>query len=103
MGKPIDLTGQCFGRLTVLRVVPRPPDTRHTRLMFECLCECGLTTVTIGKLLRNGTTKSCGCLVTDTVRASKRKGVGYTGLTLLIASYKQAARKSNRAFTLNRS
>lgn len=30
--------------------------------MWECLCICGETIVTSGSSLRNGSTKSCGCL-----------------------------------------
>ena len=58
MGKVIDLTGQKFGRLTVLyRGVNLKP--RVTR--WVCQCDCGkIKTVTAGNL-KAGTTVSCGC------------------------------------------
>lgn len=55
-----DLTGQVFGRLTVLAY----DHTENKRAYWLCRCECGNTCVVSGKLLRNGGTKSCGCLHT---------------------------------------
>ncbi|MES1993150.1 MAG: hypothetical protein V4457_05990 [Pseudomonadota bacterium] len=53
----IDLTGQIFGRLTVLR---RAAD-RGQVVRWACRCECGKDFSTSGKQLRNGDTRSCGC------------------------------------------
>lgn len=60
-GKPlIDLTGLVFGRLTVLR---RSDEERGGKFpMWECQCACGRSTNTKGIHLRNGATKSCGCI-----------------------------------------
>jgi hypothetical protein len=56
----IDLTGLVFGRLTVLR---RSDEKRGGKFpMWECLCTCGRSTLTKGVHLRNGATKSCGCI-----------------------------------------
>ena len=60
--KLIDLSGQQFGRLTVLH---RAPDViqsngRH-RIMWECVCECGNTVICHGDNLRKGVSRSCGC------------------------------------------
>ena len=55
----IELTGQKFGRLTVLRQV-KVNNQKHGHWL--CQCTCGnLTTVRSGHL-RNGGVKSCGCL-----------------------------------------
>ena len=55
-----DLTGQRFGKLIVVREsADRPSDNR---IHWECVCDCGKTTTVMGKLLRNGKTRSCGCL-----------------------------------------
>lgn len=57
----IDLTGQRFGRLTVIkRAENKSGDTR-----WECLCDCGKTTVVRSQYLRGGNTKSCGCLANE--------------------------------------
>lgn len=64
-----DLTGQKFGRLTVMR---RGEDMvtssgRHY-VRWKCLCECGKETLVATQNLLRGTTKSCGCLAIDCAR-----------------------------------
>lgn len=63
-----DLVGMIFGRLIVLEqdeddVTPRG---RHYD-RWKCLCECGLNNIVVtrGKNLKDGTTKSCGCLLRE--------------------------------------
>jgi hypothetical protein len=57
--KLIDLTGQKFGRLTVLR---QGETRKNGGSDWVCLCDCGETTVAVGSRIRLGKTKSCGCL-----------------------------------------
>lgn len=57
-----DLTGERFGRLTVIQ---RCGSDKNGRALFECKCECGNLTVATGKLLLTGRKKSCGCLTHD--------------------------------------
>lgn len=59
MGKKIDLTGQKFGRWTVLGEAGR---NKHNQFMWNCVCDCGNIKVVYGGDLRNGGSKSCGCL-----------------------------------------
>lgn len=59
MGKLIDLTGQRFGRLTVIE---KSPSRRGDKTWWSCKCDCGSTLEVWSVYLRNGTTKSCGCL-----------------------------------------
>lgn len=60
MGKIIDLTGQRFGRLTV---VERAKNRNRSKdAYWLCCCDCGQETVVCGKSLRVELTKSCGCL-----------------------------------------
>lgn len=59
MGKLIDLTGQRFGRLTVIK---RNGSSKDKRAMWMCKCDCGNTITVIGKYLLNGDTQSCGCI-----------------------------------------
>jgi hypothetical protein len=54
----IDLTGQKFGKLTVIKRV----ESDKLKPVWECLCECGNIKNIDGNALRQGTTKSCGCL-----------------------------------------
>ena len=58
MPKYIDLTGQQFGRFTVIKKVSNP---NNRDAMWECQCECGTIKNVLGKNLRNGRSKSCGC------------------------------------------
>lgn len=60
-GQFIDLTGQRFGRLTVIERTGE----QGSRSMWLCRCDCGnLSTVSVSNL-RNGHTQSCGCLVPE--------------------------------------
>lgn len=59
MPKKIDLTGQRFGRLLVIRESGRAKGGRVTWL---CKCDCGAETVVRRDNLRSGHVKSCGCL-----------------------------------------
>lgn len=62
MGKIIDLTGQIFGELTVLYQDEKVLGDNRAR--WVCQCSCGNIKKGIpGVNLRNGKTKSCGCLV----------------------------------------
>ena len=58
MSKLIDLTGQRFGKLTVLR---RVDNDKHGQTMWECQCDCGNIIVAGRCNLRSGDTTSCGC------------------------------------------
>lgn len=62
MSKPIDLTGQKFGRLTALESCGTNKDKR---ILWLCQCCCGNVAVVSCGLLRNGHTKSCGCLAKE--------------------------------------
>lgn len=59
-----DLTGKVFGRLTVVK----PSNKKNTtgEYYWICKCECGNTHKTVGRNLKDGATKSCGCLNVET-------------------------------------
>lgn len=59
-GSGAGVIGQKFGKLVV---VAAAGSSKWKELLWECQCDCGQTTVTKGKLLRSGLTRSCGCLV----------------------------------------
>lgn len=61
-GRPlIDLTGQRFGKLSVLQRVPRPADVRDetSGAYFQCACECGRTVALPSLKLRTGRYLDC--------------------------------------------
>lgn len=55
-----DLTGQQFGYLTVLKRAPS--NTKRNEVQWICQCKCGNVKIVTGKCLRQGETRSCGCL-----------------------------------------
>jgi len=55
-----DITGQTFGRLTVISQAEKNPKSGATT--WNCICECGNTKQVKGTSLKSGKTKSCGCL-----------------------------------------
>ncbi len=64
MGVFKDLTGQKFGRLTVLSIVSR---RNSEGVKWLCRCDCGNLIETYSKKLNSGNTRSCGCLQHDSV------------------------------------
>lgn len=60
-----DLTGQVFGRLTVLSFAFKD---KNGNSRWSCRCECGNTKVIWASALRRNLTKSCGCLLSEASR-----------------------------------
>lgn len=56
----IDLTGQVFYNLTVIKRSEK--NTNGNKPQWVCQCKCGNIIEVAGDLLRRGETKSCGCL-----------------------------------------
>ena len=55
--KKLNLLNQKFGKLLVIG------ETEYvTRVKWLCKCDCGNTKIAATKELRNGNTKSCGCI-----------------------------------------
>ena len=57
-----DLSGHVFGRLTILSRAPNKPNGRTA---WYCVCDCGNQCIVGTKELKNGDTRSCGCLRDD--------------------------------------
>jgi hypothetical protein len=55
----IDLVGQRFGRLVVLK---RDGRDKHHKVTWLCKCDCGELITTLGQSLKRAQTASCGCL-----------------------------------------
>lgn len=82
------MVGRKFGRLTVIKVSNMR--TSENRLKYECVCECGNEVVVDGKSLRNGHTKSCGCLSKELSRSrSKTHGKCKSKLYTIFGGMKQ--------------
>ena len=61
MPAKIDLTGQKFNKLTVIKEAPKE-QRKNNRVTWICRCDCGKEVLVTGKDLKSGNTKSCGCL-----------------------------------------
>ena len=60
--KLIDLTGQVYGRLTVIkRVDDYISPSGDRKVQWLCKCKCGKEVIVTGNNLKNGNSKSCGC------------------------------------------
>lgn len=70
MGRLLDLTGQHFGKLTVIEFAGYAP---NRKTLWRCKCGCGRETIVKTNALRNGETKSCGCLRTQASSETHRK------------------------------
>lgn len=68
----IDITGQQFGRLVVLK---RVGTDQSKNILWLCECECGNRIITRGTNLRKGNTKSCGCLRKEKSSKRIKKGI----------------------------
>ena len=60
----IDLTGKKFAKLTVISKAGHKGD----ETTWNCVCDCGTNLTVIGRDLRSGNTKSCGCLQVERAR-----------------------------------
>lgn len=59
MQNEFNLIGEIFNRLRVLEFAGKNKSRSN---LWKCICECGRYTVVASSCLRNGHTKSCGCI-----------------------------------------
>jgi hypothetical protein len=57
-----NLIGKIFGKLTVIEEAKRPTEYKNKCKYWLCKCECGNTKIASTSSLKNGRTRSCGCL-----------------------------------------
>lgn len=82
--KLIDITGQRFGRLTVIK-----RDEKNYK-KWICRCDCGNITKTDGYCIRHGQIKSCGCYHRELCGNQHRKhGMVKTRLYHILGKMKQ--------------
>ena len=85
-----DLTGQRFGRLTV---VERAENYKDGSARWHCLCDCGNMTTVHAHALKQGRIKSCGCLLAE---SSKKR------MAQLMRKHGMSASKLYRVYTAMR-
>jgi hypothetical protein len=97
MSKKIDLVGQTFGRLTVIK--QSKSKKQHT--MWVCQCECGNTVIVDASNLQTLHTKSCGCYRKEIKCLNQKHGMSNTRLhriwtNMLTRAYNPNYSESNR-------
>ncbi len=88
MSKLIDLTGQKFGKLTVLK----RSETKNKRTMWLCECDCGNRCNVRSDKLRSNKTMSCGCAQRENASIANFKneiGKKYGFLTVIRPLYEK--------------
>lgn len=71
MSKFVNLTGQKYGRLTVLKLhhkeqcYAKNGTKNGSRYYYLCLCDCGNQTIVRGSHLKHGKISSCGCYLKE--------------------------------------
>ena len=70
-----DLTGQTFGRLTVLE---RGDSLGRVGVYWKCRCECGNECTIHANAIVRGHTRSCGCLAEEIAKKPKSHGLSST-------------------------
>jgi HNH endonuclease len=73
--KKLDLLNKKFGKLLAIEKTNKRKDGK---VIWKCLCDCGNIVEVVGKSLKNGTTKSCGC-----IRIKELKGKRFGRLLVL--------------------
>lgn len=71
---PENLKDKVFNRLTVLSFYGK---SKSGNSIWVCMCSCGKISNVIGSALKNGRTKSCGCLAAELTRG-RNSTHGYT-------------------------
>jgi len=79
MGVFKDLTGQRFNRLVAIKRI-ESPNNKHGAI-WECVCDCGNKVVVASGNLKNGNTKSCGCLLKE--GTNKKHGMNHTKIYMV--------------------
>lgn len=75
MAKAIDLSGQRFGRLTVVERAGSyvSPDKKQSHALWLCICDCGSPSIVRSGMLRCGHIQSCGCLQREAFDKARTK------------------------------
>jgi len=82
-----DLSGQTFGRLTVLE---QAQNNEAGRVCWRCICTCGKECVVTAHGLKTGKSKSCGCLKRESKNAVDLSGQTFGRLSVLFDTGKRS-------------
>jgi len=81
------MIGRRFGRLQVIEETKERDS--EGRVKYFCKCDCGGSKITVGKSLRRGFTKSCGCIQTEIlIKRNEKHGMAYHHLYYVFVNMK---------------
>ena len=102
----IDLTGQKFTRLLVLK---RAGKDKGGNALWLCRCDCGVEKIIYGLSLKCGETKSCGCWKRDLTRkrslgrpSPRRLPHGEAAVNSTIGRIRRRAKKRGLEWSLSK-
>jgi hypothetical protein len=87
-----DLTGKRFGRWTVVAL----DSIRNTNAYWKCRCDCGGEKAVASSSLKQGQSKSCGCLARET-KSALTHGMTYSPTWTSWGKMKQRAGLNRRS------
>lgn len=91
-----DLTGQQFGKLTVLHLAKEDRYNKHRQVRWKCKCDCGNIIMVITPRLATGHTRSCGCLQ-DAARFTRHTPIDPMDVPFGVTNVMKARRELKRA------
>ena len=95
----INLSNKRFGRL----LAESPTDARRGRgVVWKCLCDCGNIKLVSSADLRQGVTRSCGCLHKELTIERSKKSAQESSFNELYYKYKETARNRLLDFAISR-
>lgn len=99
----VDMIGQRFGRLLAIS----PAKSKHNSAYWNCLCDCGNVCTAMGKWIRQGKKRSCGCLKKESAQInakamteSNNLPFGVAAFNLLYASYRCSSKSRSIEFNI---
>ena len=93
--KLIDMTGEVYGRLTVIE---RAKNTKQGKTQWLCQCSCGNKAIVPRKRLKEGSTKSCGCYRVDLGKLNRTHGMKGTRLYRIWTGAKDRCLNTNSKY-----
>jgi len=76
-----DLTGKRFGKLTAIEPLK---ERKNKRIVWKCKCDCGNYTKVLSTYLKNGDTKSCGCIKNEQNKKNLRDSYDKTRVNYVV-------------------
>ena len=94
-----DLSGYKFNKLSVIEPIKRETGERTK---YKCVCDCGNEIIVEGSKIKNGHTKSCGCIKKEIFHGYNKLPEGEASRNSLISSYKNNAKLKGIKFDLTK-